>query len=127
MKIDGLTRSQEAVIARNGVTKQSFCFQQPAIKGSRYSLNDHLQSCQRLIMHKEIKTLKLPMSKDDVLSLKVGDMVSLNGRIVTGRDKLHKYLVNDKPSIKRIPFNLEGTILYHCGPIVKKTSKGFEI
>ncbi len=67
------------------------------------------------------------MSKDDVLSLKVGDMVSLNGRIVTGRDKLHKYLVNDKPSIKRIPFNLEGTILYHCGPIVKKTSKGFEI
>ena len=40
-------------------------------------------------MHKEIKTVKLPMSKDDVLSLNVGDMVSLNGLIVTGRDKLH--------------------------------------
>jgi tartrate/fumarate subfamily iron-sulfur-dependent hydro-lyase beta chain len=78
-------------------------------------------------MHKEIKTIRLPMSKDDALSLHVGDMVSINGLIVTGRDKLHKYLVNEKPSIKRIPFNLEGTILYHCGPIVKKTSKSFEI
>ncbi len=67
------------------------------------------------------------MSKDRVLSLRVGDMVSINGLIVTGRDKLHKYLVNEKPPKKRIPFNLEGTVLYHCGPIVKKTSKGFEI
>jgi fumarate hydratase subunit beta len=78
-------------------------------------------------MHKEIKTVRLPMSNDNVLSLHVGDMVLLNGPIVTGRDKLHKYLVDEKPSKKRIPFNLEGTILYHCGPIVKKTPKGFEI
>jgi tartrate/fumarate subfamily iron-sulfur-dependent hydro-lyase beta chain len=74
-----------------------------------------------------MKTLNLPLTKDDVLSLHTGDMVSINGRIITGRDKLHKYLVNEKPSKKQIPVNLEGTILYHCGPVVTKRSKGYEI
>ena len=67
------------------------------------------------------------MSKDDALSVQVGDMVSISGRIVTGRDKLHKFLVDERPSKKEMPVDLRGTILYHCGPIVRKTSKGFEI
>jgi tartrate/fumarate subfamily iron-sulfur-dependent hydro-lyase beta chain len=74
-----------------------------------------------------MRILNLPLTKDDVLSLHAGDLVSISGRIITGRDKLHKYLVNEKPSQKQIPVNLEGTILYHCGPVVKKKSKGYEI
>jgi len=74
-----------------------------------------------------MKKLSLPLTKDDVLSLHAGDMVLISGRIITGRDKLHKYLVNEKPSQKQIPVDLEGTILYHCGPVVTKTSKGYEI
>lgn len=73
----------------------------------------------------ETKTINLPMTKEDALSLKAGDMVLINGRIVTGRDKLHKFLFNKKPPKEKIPFDLEGTILYHCGPIVKKTPGGF--
>lgn len=65
------------------------------------------------------------MTKEAALSLKAGDMVLINGRIVTGRDKLHKFLFNEKPPKEKIPFDLEGTILYHCGPIVKKTPGGF--
>ncbi len=65
------------------------------------------------------------MTREDVLSLKVGDMVLINGRMITGRDKLHKFLFNEKPPKEQIPFDLEGTILYHCGPIVKKTPRGF--
>jgi len=65
------------------------------------------------------------MTSETVLSLKAGDMVLINGRMITGRDKLHKYLFNEKPSKEQIPFDLEGTILYHCGPIVKKTPRGF--
>src|SRR4030042_6956030 len=76
---------------------------------------------------KKTKTISLPLTKGNVLSLCVGDMVLINGQIVTGRDKLHKFLFNKKPSKKQIPFNLEGTILYHCGPIIKKTTKGFEL
>jgi fumarate hydratase class I len=73
----------------------------------------------------DTKTINLPMTREDVLSLEVGDMVLINGRMITGRDKLHKFLFNEKPPKEQIPFNLEGTILYHCGPIVKNTPGGF--
>src|SRR4030043_59886 len=76
---------------------------------------------------KNIKRINLPLTKEDVLSLHTSDIVLINGQIVTGRDKLHKFLFNKKPSKKQIPFNLKGTILYHCGPIIKKTTKGFEL
>lgn len=67
------------------------------------------------------------MTKDDVLSLTVGDMVLINGKLITGRDRVHKLLFSEKLSKNQIPFNLEGTILYHCGPIIKKTEKGFKL
>ncbi|MEW6067624.1 MAG: FumA C-terminus/TtdB family hydratase beta subunit [Nitrospirota bacterium] len=76
---------------------------------------------------KKPKTITLPLTKDEVLSLNVGDMVLINGIIVTGRDKIHKFLFNNRPAKNQIPFNLEGAILYHCGPIIKKTQKGFEL
>jgi len=75
----------------------------------------------------KIKRLAVPLTGDDVLSLHAGDMVLISGKIVTGRDKIHKFLCHGKRSGEEIPFDLEGTVLYHCGPIVKKTGKGFEI
>jgi len=75
----------------------------------------------------EKKIIKLPLTKKDVLSMNVGDRVLLNGQIVTGRDKVHKFLFNERPGIKEIPFNLKGAVLYHCGPIIKKTGGGFEL
>jgi fumarate hydratase class I len=75
----------------------------------------------------KVKRIILPLTKKDVLSLHVGDMVLINGKIVTGRDKAHKFLFNKRLSQGTIPFNLEGTILYHCGPIIRKTKKGFDV
>jgi len=66
------------------------------------------------------------MTRKDVLDLHVGDMVLIKGLLVTGRDKLHKYLFNERPPKELIPFSLDGTILYHCGPIIEKTPKGFQ-
>jgi fumarate hydratase class I len=76
---------------------------------------------------KKPKVLSLPMNKKDVLSLKVGDMVSINGCIVTGRDRMHTFLLQNKRSKEKVPFDLKGTILYHCGPIVTKTDKVFRV
>jgi fumarate hydratase class I len=73
------------------------------------------------------KIIKLPLSKKVVLSLNVGDRVLLNGQLVTGRDKIHKYLSHEIPVIKDIPVNLTGTILYHCGPIIRKPKEGFKL
>ena len=65
-----------------------------------------------------VRKLNTPLSKEDVLSLRVGDILLLNGRIVTARDKAHKFLTQEKPDNKDMPFDLEGGILYHCGPII---------
>lgn len=78
-------------------------------------------------MVEKTKTINLPLTKIDVLSLNVGDIVLINGHLVTGRDKVHKFLYNERPAPKEIPFNLKGTILYHCGPIMRKTEEGFKV
>jgi tartrate/fumarate subfamily iron-sulfur-dependent hydro-lyase beta chain len=72
------------------------------------------------------KNIHLPMTREDALSLHVGDMVLLSGKIVTGRDKVHKFLCNGKKAKQEIPFDLRGTIMYHCGPIMKKAADRFE-
>jgi tartrate/fumarate subfamily iron-sulfur-dependent hydro-lyase beta chain len=76
---------------------------------------------------KKTKIINLPLTKDEVLLLHVGDMVLINGQIVTGRDRVHKFLFNEKPTKRQIPFNLKGTVLYHCGPIIRKTGKDFKL
>lgn len=72
------------------------------------------------------KSIQLPMTERDVLSLHVGEIVFLSGKIVTGRDKIHKFLCSNTRAKQDIPFDLRGTVLYHCGPIMKKTAGGFE-
>lgn len=76
-----------------------------------------------------VKTVNLqtPLKSKDVLSLNAGDMVLLSGRIVTGRDRVHKYLLEERPRKEEIPFDLSGTVLYHCGPVMKKTDKGYRV
>ncbi len=75
----------------------------------------------------KVKKINLPLTKKDALSFKVGDVVLINGMLATGRDRMHKFLFYERPPKKDIPFNLSGTILYHCGPIVKKSDSGYKI
>lgn len=54
------------------------------------------------------------------MALRVGDMVLLSGQVVTGRDRAHKFLVNENPDKRDMPFDLEGGVIYHCGPLIAK-------
>jgi len=63
--------------------------------------------------------LTAPLSEADVRKLKVGDVVVLSGPIYTGRDELHKYLMTHDP-----PVDLNGAVLYHCGPVMLKDEEG---
>jgi fumarate hydratase class I len=56
-----------------------------------------------------------PLTEEQMRSLKVGDVVILNGQIFTGRDAVHAYLMKNAP-----PVNLNGAALYHCGPVMLK-------
>jgi len=73
------------------------------------------------------KIINLPLTKAEALKLRVGDLVLINGTIVTGRDKMHKFLFHEKLPKKKIPFDFDGGILYHCGPILKKSDDGYKI
>lgn len=71
--------------------------------------------------------LSIPLTREDALGLHAGDIVMMSGSIVTGRDRIHKFLVEQKPSPEGLPFPLAGSVLYHCGPIMKKTDDGFKV
>ncbi|MGA8943359.1 MAG: fumarate hydratase [Thermoactinomyces sp.] len=63
--------------------------------------------------------LYAPITEEQVRNLKVGDIVIINGPIHTGRDALHKYLIDHDA-----PVDLNGSVLYHCGPVMLKDEKG---
>jgi fumarate hydratase class I len=66
--------------------------------------------------------LKLPVSEESIRNLKVGDFVELTGRMITGRDAAHTWLIKDHR--EDVAPYLEGTVIYHCGPVVAENEDG---
>ncbi|SFI79605.1 fumarate hydratase [Thermoflavimicrobium dichotomicum] len=63
--------------------------------------------------------LNTPITEEQIRQLKVGDVVILNGLIYTGRDALHKYLIDHDA-----PVDLTNGVIYHCGPVMLKDQDG---
>lgn len=63
--------------------------------------------------------LTAPISEEKIRSLKVGDVVIIKGDMYTGRDAIHKYLMDHDA-----PVDLNGHIIYHCGPVMLKDKEG---
>ena len=57
--------------------------------------------------------LTAPLTEEKVRSLKVGDIVLIRGELYTGRDAVHAHLMKNPP-----PVDLNGAVLYHCGPVM---------
>ena len=70
---------------------------------------------------REVK-LQAPLTEEAVRSLKVGDVVLISGRMFTGRDAVHSHLMKHEP-----PVDLNGSVLYHCGPVVVKEGEGYRV
>jgi len=66
--------------------------------------------------------LKLPVSEDAIRNLKVGDFVELTGRMITGRDAAHHWLMEEYRE-DVAPF-MENSVIYHCGPVVAENEDG---
>ena len=66
--------------------------------------------------------LEAPISDEKVRGLKMGDVVLINGEIYTGRDAVHTYLMKNDSPVK-----LQGSVLYHCGPVVLKDNGHYRI
>ncbi|AHV96665.1 fumarate hydratase [Paenibacillus sabinae] len=66
--------------------------------------------------------LTTPISEEDIRALRVGDVVILSGDLHTGRDALHKYLTDHES-----PVDLNGAVIYHCGPVMLKDEEGWHV
>jgi fumarate hydratase subunit beta len=71
--------------------------------------------------------LKTPISEEDVRKLMVNDIVYISGNIITARDAAHKRVLEYQSEGKKLPINLEGSVLFHCGPIPKKSKDEWKI
>jgi fumarate hydratase class I len=77
-----------------------------------------------------MRKLTLPFTDDAIRELKVGDPILLSGVMVTGRDAVHKWMVetfikktrppqgDDLAVYEAIKPLLSGSAIYHCGPVV---------
>ncbi len=77
-----------------------------------------------------MRKLTLPFTDDAIRELKVGDPILLSGVMVTGRDAVHKWMIETFVKKARVPQGddlavyeaikplLAGSAIYHCGPVV---------
>lgn len=65
-----------------------------------------------------MKKISVPLDAKQIRALKAGDEVLLTGAIYTARDQAHKRLI----CAKKLPLDLEGQVIYYCGPT--NTPKG---
>ncbi|WP_110933470.1 fumarate hydratase [Paenibacillus bouchesdurhonensis] len=66
--------------------------------------------------------LHTPITEEQIRSLRVGDVVVIKGEMHTGRDALHKYLMDHDA-----PVDLNGAVIYHCGPVMLKDEQGWHV
>ncbi|MEA1904319.1 MAG: FumA C-terminus/TtdB family hydratase beta subunit [Candidatus Hadarchaeota archaeon] len=74
-----------------------------------------------------VTTLKPPLSEREVKKLRAGEFVKLTGKIVTARDRAYARMLKLLRSRKRLPVDLRDGVIYHCGPLVKRTPKGWKV
>ena len=77
-----------------------------------------------------MRSITIPISDDTIRNLKVGEPVALSGVMLTGRDTVHKWMIDtfiqgsrqpqgdDLQVYEAIKPLLAGGIIYHCGPVV---------
>ncbi|MFC2064854.1 FumA C-terminus/TtdB family hydratase beta subunit [Chloroflexota bacterium] len=77
-----------------------------------------------------MREINIPIENETIRSLKVGDPVLLNGIMLTGRDTVHKWMIDTFIRKTRSPKGddiqvyeaikplLKDSLIYHCGPVV---------
>ncbi|MGB6064256.1 MAG: Fe-S-containing hydro-lyase [Desulfomonilaceae bacterium] len=67
-------------------------------------------------MRVEPKRIIAPLGEELVRELQAGDVVSLSGTLITGRDAAHKRMTDLLRDGKPLPFSIEGEVIYYVGP-----------
>ena len=73
------------------------------------------------------KVLITPVTAEDLADIHIGDIVYLDGDLVTCRDVAHRRLIEGK---RELPVDLHGKAILHAGPIVRPSetaASGYEM
>lgn len=62
------------------------------------------------------KKINVPLSKEDAASLRTGDYVYLTGTVYTARDAAHKRMAEALEKGEKLPFDVDGNVIYYMGP-----------
>ncbi len=83
-----------------------------------------------------MKELTIPISAEDIRELHTGDTVALTGVMATGRDAVHKWMIDtfirktrepqgdDLEVYEKIKPIFKESLIYHCGPVVAGLDTG---
>ncbi len=71
--------------------------------------------------------LSTPLSESTVRALRLGQEVTIDGTVFIGRDEVHIRALEMREQGKEMPFDMNGGVLYHCGPIARKRDGEWEI
>lgn len=67
-----------------------------------------------------MKHLTTPLRAEDLTDLYAGDKILLSGVIYTARDAAHARLIKLLEAGQKLPFELEGQVIYYVGPTPKR-------
>jgi len=67
--------------------------------------------------------LKTPISEEEIRKLSVNDVLYVSGTMVTARDQAHRRALEHFKQGKTLPINLEGSAVFHCGPLMKRVNE----
>ena len=62
------------------------------------------------------RKINVPLSKEDAATLRTGDYVYLTGTVYTARDAAHKRLDEALKKGEKLPFDVNGNVIYYMGP-----------
>lgn len=64
--------------------------------------------------------LRAPLAETEVRALRVGETVTIDGTIITGRDEVHIRALEHAREGRSLPVDLKGAVIFHAGPIMTK-------
>ena len=70
------------------------------------------------------KILTTPIRSEDVEQLTAGDIIFLDGHLITCRDMAHRRLIDLG---RQLPVELDGLAILHAGPIVTREGDGWKM
>lgn len=72
-------------------------------------------------------TLTIPIQKKDISSLRIKDVVYLNGVVYTARDGAHLRIAEYLRQGKALPEEFLGRAIFHAGPVVKRQGEEWKL